>query len=279
MGVVTRRIYEPAVPAEGYRVLVERLWPRGFSRGRAHVDLWLKDAGASTELRKWFGHDPMKWDEFRLRYFDEIRGRPDVVDTLRNVTRDHEVVTFLFSAHDEDHNNAATLFQSQLMPTDPYLRAPLATLDGRPCWGYAWEREEEGGRGEMILAPATRPDIKKVKRIRERIIGGGYSADEPEGPSALVHFYDPMASEGKRYLTDQQAVVHFLKYMNTSLNSNPETDARDWGLKDLSRDMEIYGINFIQEYAYDDAKENLLKALASHENNNEYYGRAWRGVG
>ncbi|KAF5058713.1 hypothetical protein DSECCO2_343760 [anaerobic digester metagenome] len=109
MGIVTRRIYEPAVPADGYRVLVERLWPRGLSRERAHVDLWVKDAGASTELRRWFGHDPMKWEEFRPRYFDEIRGRPEVVDTLRNVTRDHEVVTFLFSARDEKHNNAVAL--------------------------------------------------------------------------------------------------------------------------------------------------------------------------
>lgn len=182
-------------------------------------------------------------------------------------------------AHTAINTNAIALFQSQLMPTDPYLKAPLATLDGRPCWGYAWEPKEEGGPGEMVMAPATRPDIKKQKNIKDWIIGGGYSADEPEGPSALVHFYDPMAPEGKRYLTDQQAVVLFLKYMKTSLNDNPTTDARDWGLKDLSNNLEAYGSNFVQEYSYDDAKKNLLKALASRENGNEYYGRAWRGVG
>ena len=182
-------------------------------------------------------------------------------------------------AHTAINTNAVTLFQSQLMPADPYLKAPLATLDGTPCWGYAWEPKEDGGPGEMIMAPATRPDIKKQKKITDWIIGGGYSADEPEGPSALVHFYDPMAPEGKRYLTDQQLVTKILHYGSSTLNANPMTDARDWGLKDLSKNMEIYGINFIQEYSYDDAKKNLLKALASHENHNEYYGRAWRGVG
>ncbi|MGD9937397.1 MAG: hypothetical protein AB7S61_07990 [Methanoregulaceae archaeon] len=182
-------------------------------------------------------------------------------------------------AHTAINTNAVTLFQSQLMPADPYLKAPLATLDGMPCWGYAWEPKEDGGPGEMVLAPATRPDIRKQKKMKDWIIGGGYSADEPEGPSALVHFYDPMAGEGQRHLTDQQFVITVLHYLSSTLNANPETDARDWGLKDLSRNMEIYGINFIQEYAYDDAKENLLKALASHENNNEFYGRAWRGIG
>ena len=182
-------------------------------------------------------------------------------------------------AHTAINTNAVALFQSQLMPADPYLKAPLATLDGTPCWGYAWEPKEDGGPGEMPWAPVTRPDIKKQKNIKDWIIGGGYSADEPEGPSALVHFYDPMAPEGKRYLTDQQFVLQFFHYTKTSLNSNPETDARDWGLKDLSRDMEIYAHQFIQEYAYDDATENMKRALASHENNNEYYGRAWRGVG
>lgn len=182
-------------------------------------------------------------------------------------------------AHSAINTNAVTLFQSQLMPTDPYLRAPLASLDGKSCWGYAWDSKEEGGPGELIFAPATRPDIRKQKSMKGWIIGGGYSADEPEGPSALVHFYDPMAGEGQRYLTDQQFVTYVLHYGSSTLSANPEADARDWGLKDLSKDMEIYGINFIQEYAYDDAKENLKEALASHENDNGFYGKAWRGVG
>ncbi len=109
MGIVLKRAYEPAGAEDGYRVLVERLWPRGLSKDRARVDRWLKDAGASTGLRQWFGHDPAKWREFRRRYEDEIRGRPDVLEELREVLRAHETVTFLFAAHDEEHNNAVAL--------------------------------------------------------------------------------------------------------------------------------------------------------------------------
>ena len=71
---------------DGYRVLVERLWPRGVSKERAHVDLWMKDAGASRELRVWFGHDPDKWEDFRTRYFEEIRGRPEVIRELDKIS-------------------------------------------------------------------------------------------------------------------------------------------------------------------------------------------------
>lgn len=109
MTILLKRAYEPAAEEDGYRVLVERLWPRGISKERAHVDLWLKDAGASTELRRWFGHDPEKWKEFRRKYFDELRSRPEVLEEVREVLRTHDVVTFLFAAHDEEHNNAVAL--------------------------------------------------------------------------------------------------------------------------------------------------------------------------
>lgn len=109
MTIVLKRAYWPAEKSDGYRVLVERLWPRGLSKEQAHVDLWVKDAGASTELRTWFGHDPEKWEEFRRRYFDEIRGRPSVLADLRAVLRDHDPVTFLFASRDEEHNNAVAL--------------------------------------------------------------------------------------------------------------------------------------------------------------------------
>ncbi|MEN6516863.1 MAG: DUF488 family protein [Methanospirillum sp.] len=109
MTIALKRAYGPAEKSDGYRVLVERLWPRGLSKEQAHVDLWVKDAGASTELRTWFGHDPEKWEEFRRRYFDEIRVRPTVLADLRAVLRDHDPVTFLFAARDEEHNNAVAL--------------------------------------------------------------------------------------------------------------------------------------------------------------------------
>src|SRR5512138_422583 len=100
MNILLKRVYDAPAPGDGYRVLVERLWPRGLSRERARLDLWLKEAGASPELRVWFGHDPGKWVEFRSRYFDEIRSRPMVLRQIREILAAHETVTFLFSAHD-----------------------------------------------------------------------------------------------------------------------------------------------------------------------------------
>jgi uncharacterized protein YeaO (DUF488 family) len=109
MEIRLKRIYEPAESEDGYRILVERLWPRGISKEQAKVDLWLKDAGASPGLRIWFGHDPAKWEEFRQKYFDEISTRPAVIGQLREALHSHEKVTFLFAAHDTGHNNARAL--------------------------------------------------------------------------------------------------------------------------------------------------------------------------
>jgi uncharacterized protein YeaO (DUF488 family) len=109
MEIQLKRVYDPPDAEDGYRILVERLWPRGISKEQAKVDLWLKDAGASTALRIWFGHDPAKWVEFRQKYFKEIRTRPDVIAQLREALRSHERVTFLFAAHDTEHNNALAL--------------------------------------------------------------------------------------------------------------------------------------------------------------------------
>ena len=104
-----KRVYEPRTEADGYRVPVERLWPRVVSRERAGVDLWLNDAGASPELRVWYGHDPGKWEEFRRRYFVEIRNRPAVLGSLHRLLDREKRVTFLYSTRDEEHNNALAL--------------------------------------------------------------------------------------------------------------------------------------------------------------------------
>jgi uncharacterized protein YeaO (DUF488 family) len=109
MAIKLKRVYASREPADGYRILVERLWPRGVSKEHANVDLWLKDAGASTGLRTWFGHDPEKWTEFRRKYFEEIRARPEVIKELKEVIQAHGIVTFLFAAHDTEHNNALAL--------------------------------------------------------------------------------------------------------------------------------------------------------------------------
>ncbi len=109
MTVRLKRVYESLDPGDGYRVLVERLWPRGMSKERARVDLWLKEAGASPALRTWYGHDPERWEEFRRKYFEEMRMQPEVIKELREVIRTHDTVTFLFAAHDTEHNNALAL--------------------------------------------------------------------------------------------------------------------------------------------------------------------------
>jgi uncharacterized protein YeaO (DUF488 family) len=109
MVIIVKRVSEPASGDDGYRVLVERLWPRGITKEKAQVALWLKDAGASTDLRKWFSHDPAKWEVFRRKYFEEMEQKPQVVHTLREILKEHPDVTFVFSAHDEIHNNAVAL--------------------------------------------------------------------------------------------------------------------------------------------------------------------------
>ncbi|MDD1679632.1 MAG: DUF488 family protein [Methanomicrobiales archaeon] len=109
MAIEVKRVYSPPSKDDGYRILVERLWPRGVSKERAQIDLWLKEAGASPSLRTWFGHQPEKWAEFRNRYFDEIRQRPDVVKILKEIIQAKGTVTFVFAARDEVHNNAVAL--------------------------------------------------------------------------------------------------------------------------------------------------------------------------
>jgi len=103
-----KRVYEPAEPADGYRVLVERLWPRGISKQRAALDAWLKDAAPSPELRAWFGHDPEKWDEFCERYRSELGENPEAVDTLKRIIADRDVA-FIYAASDNEHNSAVVL--------------------------------------------------------------------------------------------------------------------------------------------------------------------------
>lgn len=108
MSIRLKRAYEDPSPDDGTRILVERLWPRGLSKERAAIDLWLKDAAPSTELRRWFGHDPEKWPEFRRRYREELRTREEVVGRLRRLSHDGSV-TFIYAASDEEHNAALVL--------------------------------------------------------------------------------------------------------------------------------------------------------------------------
>jgi uncharacterized protein YeaO (DUF488 family) len=103
-----KRAYEPAAKTDGERILVERLWPRGVSKDRAKIDLWLKEVAPSTELRKWFGHDPEKWRQFRRRYAAELKEKVDVIKMLKQKAKRGRV-TFVYAARDEEHNGALAL--------------------------------------------------------------------------------------------------------------------------------------------------------------------------
>jgi uncharacterized protein YeaO (DUF488 family) len=104
-----KRIYELPEKDDGFRVLVDRLWPRGVSKERAHLDLWLKEIAPSDALRKWFGHDPQKWTGFTAKYHKELAVRKELVRQIKQLEKDHGDVTLLYSAHDPEHNQAVAL--------------------------------------------------------------------------------------------------------------------------------------------------------------------------
>jgi uncharacterized protein YeaO (DUF488 family) len=103
-----KRVYEKPSRQDGLRILVDRLWPRGLTKERAAVKLWLKDVAPSTELRKWFGHDPSKWKEFEMRYRKELREKKKSLDLLKHEAEKHSI-TLLYGARDEQHNEAQVL--------------------------------------------------------------------------------------------------------------------------------------------------------------------------
>ena len=103
-----KRVYEQEDREDGVRYLIERLWPRGMKKSSLRIDGWLKDAGPSTELRKWFSHDTGKWQEFRHRYFAELDQAPEAWAPIRETGR-QGTVTLLYSSHDTEHNNAVAL--------------------------------------------------------------------------------------------------------------------------------------------------------------------------
>lgn len=103
-----KRVYDEPTRQDGLRILVERLWPRGMSKEKAAVDLWLKDLAPSTDLRKWFNHEPEKWHEFRKRYRAELEEKGDLLVLLKHRTTEG-AVTFVYAAHDEQQNSTVVL--------------------------------------------------------------------------------------------------------------------------------------------------------------------------
>ena len=110
MNIKTKRVYEQPDKTDGERILVDRLWPRGLTKEKASVDLWLKEIAPSTELRKWFDHDPKKWKSFRGRYETEIRHKDDLIKVLKQKAR-KGMITLIYAARDEKHNEALVLKQ------------------------------------------------------------------------------------------------------------------------------------------------------------------------
>ena len=106
--ISVKRAYEAASPADGTRILVDRLWPRGVTKDAAAIDEWMKDIAPSTGLRQWFGHDPERWPEFQRRYHAEIKVHPEELKRLRDLAR-HGRLTLVYAARDEEHNEAVVL--------------------------------------------------------------------------------------------------------------------------------------------------------------------------
>ena len=109
MKILVKRIYESGAKSDGSRVLVDRLWPRGISKSDAKLDLWLPDIGPSTKLRQWFNHDPARWEEFQRRYHAELKDKKELVAELKGRAK-KGTVTLLYSAKDEQHNQAVALW-------------------------------------------------------------------------------------------------------------------------------------------------------------------------
>lgn len=110
MNINIKRVYEKPVKDDGCRILVDRLWPRGLTKENTKVDLWLKEIAPSTELRKWFGHDPEKWDRFRGRYETELRHNDDLIKILKEKAG-QGTITLIYASRDEKHNQARVLKQ------------------------------------------------------------------------------------------------------------------------------------------------------------------------
>jgi uncharacterized protein YeaO (DUF488 family) len=109
--IQTKRVYEKASKGDGYRVLVDRLWPRGLTKEKAHVDLWMKEIAPSDELRKWFHHEEQHWDEFVKKYKAELTKKKDLLSELRKIAKERGRVTLLFGTKDEKENQAVVLAQ------------------------------------------------------------------------------------------------------------------------------------------------------------------------
>jgi uncharacterized protein YeaO (DUF488 family) len=106
-----KRAYQDPEKEDVFRILVDRLWPRGVSKENAKLDLWMKDIAPSNELRKWFGHDPERWDEFKNKYLEELKEKKELIKQLKSMEKISHTITLVYSAKDDEHNNAVVLLE------------------------------------------------------------------------------------------------------------------------------------------------------------------------
>ena len=145
-----KRVYDKRTSTDGVRYLVERLWPRGITKASLRLDGWLKDAAPSTELRKWFSHDPEKWTEFQRRYFAELGRAPEACEPILLAAR-KGTVTLLYSSHDTEHNNAVALREYiESNKASRTLRLAVAS-GGLDSAQIQKKRKAGGGRGARVV--------------------------------------------------------------------------------------------------------------------------------
>lgn len=107
--IKTKRTYDAIGEDDGYRILVDRLWPRGLSKEKAQIDLWMKDIAPSTEIRKWYNHDTSKWEQFKEMYLKELKHNQHLIKQIRDIEEEYKTVTLLYSAKDTEHANITVL--------------------------------------------------------------------------------------------------------------------------------------------------------------------------
>jgi uncharacterized protein YeaO (DUF488 family) len=107
--IKVKRIYDQPTKEDGFRILVDRLWPRGVSKENAKINLWLKEIAPSDDLRTWFSHDPKKWEEFKEKYETELKDKQELIQKIKQEEKENETVTLLYSAKDQEHNQAVAL--------------------------------------------------------------------------------------------------------------------------------------------------------------------------
>ncbi len=109
MTIKIKRAYQEASEDDGFRILVDKLWPRGVTKEKAKLDLWMKEIAPSTDLRKWFNHESEKWDEFQIKYNEELKDKKELLTQLKDLEQKNKITTLVFSAKDEKHNNAVVI--------------------------------------------------------------------------------------------------------------------------------------------------------------------------